>query len=269
MAVRFLRFASREEWLAYREAEPLGVGGSRLAELIGVGFKGPPTPRAGRRGLIAEQYAIERAADLLGCGLPERDVCFEDVAEPRDRGTLDAVLWEQAEVWEVKTIGLGWRRAWRDEIPLAQRAQAEWYAGHTGMPVRFILLFLADYEPEDPRAAALAAALDVDRVVRPDRDTFKAYKKLAAAWRQRKERGLDFIPAPVAEPLGLGVREGTDEEALLLARFAEAKAAAEKLPTLREEIRTCARGSAGIRAGGRTVLVNRRGSVRLLGDDNE
>lgn len=267
MAVRFLRFASRAEWLAYREAEPLGIGGSRLADLLGVGFKGPPPEATSRRGLMAEQYAIERAAELLGVEPPEREVCFECVEEPRNRGSLDALAWEQAEIWEVKTIGLGWRRAWRDGVPLAPQAQAEWYAGHVGWPVRFILLFLDDYEPADPRAAALAAALDVSRVVHPDPEKLAAYVKLAAAWRAR---GGPAVATPVDEHVGgSAIREGTDEEALLLARFAEAKLAAESLPDLKAEIRTCARGSAGIRAGGRTVLVNRRGSVRLLGDDDE
>lgn len=269
---RYLTFDSEAEWMAWREAIPYSVGGGKLVEILGLGFKTAIRKPQAQAGHDAEGMIVARACDLLGCPAPLRSVCVEDEEEPWMRGSLDALV-EDTEIWEIKLVGRGWAPDWRDGCAPKVRIQGLWYSTITGLPVRVIAVFLDDYAAPTTYAA-------LERAVRqgamrmwqfPLRDTLHDRMKLveaARAWREAMllQETPEAGPAVALVAAGAGrprVREATPEESKLLAEYDVALRAAARVEELKEQIRTCARGSAGLRGGGRLALVNSRGAVTL------
>ena len=109
---RYLRFPTEREWLAWRENIPFAVGGSRIVDIMGRGFKTPIKASQSTAGHAAEDLIVARACADLGCAV-ERGWCVEDDEEPWIRASLDALVPDQ-EVWEVKSVWKGWAPSWRD-----------------------------------------------------------------------------------------------------------------------------------------------------------
>lgn len=257
--------------MAWREAIPYSVGGGKLVEILGLSFKTAIRKPQAQAGHDAEGIIVARACDLLGCPAPLRSVCVEDEEEPWMRGSLDAVV-PDTEVWEIKLVGRGWAPEWRDGCALKVRVQALWYSTITGLPVRVIAVFLDDYAaPSTYAALELAVRQGAMRMWHfPMHETRAERMKLveaARAWRERMLTQEAPDPSPLvvvtSATTKLRVREATPEESRLMAELDEALRAAERVEELKEQIRTRARGSAGLRGGGRLALVNSRGAVSL------
>jgi hypothetical protein len=267
---KYLRFDSESEWLAWREATPYSVGGGKLVEILGIGFKTAIRPGQAKSGHEAEALIMERAANILMCEPPERGLCVEDEEEPWMRGSLDAVI-PETEVWEIKLVGRGWASKWADGCDPKVRVQGIWYSQITGLPLRVIAVFLDDYAvPKGANLETLIASSALRMWTFSLRETLEdrmALVETARAWRESMLTGDAQEPTPkILLPSGperRRVRQATPEECVLLARYDAALQASRDLELLKDQIRTCARGSAGLRGGGRLALVNGRGAVTL------
>lgn len=271
----YTRFGADEQdkWLKWREAVPFPVGGSRVVSILGDGFKTAIRPAQADAGHGAEPLIIARAAEDLGCEMPEQGWCAEDEEEPWMRASLDALIHDR-EIWEIKLVGRGWAvKDWRDGCARKVKTQAIWYSQITGLDARVIAVFLDDYgvAPGQLERAVSRGAMRVWEF--PHADTLRdrmALVDVARAWREAKiagrmslsaEEALDVaLPQPPERPR---IREATPDEVLLLAQYDAALSAAADAERLKAEIRTRARGCAGIEGGGRLALVDKRGAVKL------
>lgn len=267
---RYLSFTTEAEWMAWREAIPYSVGGGKLVEILGLGFKTPIRPQQARAGHDAEGMIIARACEVLECAAPLRGVCVEDEEEPWMRGSLDAHH-PDVEIWEIKLVGRGWAQDWRDGCAPKVRIQGIWYSQLTSLPVRVIAVFLDDYAaPTSHDALERAVRQGAMRMWEfPLKDTLTdrlALVDAARAWREAMlvgeapEPGEAMLVTSSPRPR---IRDASDEEVRLMAELDAALRASERVEILKEQIRTRARGSAGLRGGGRLALVNSRGAVTL------
>jgi len=269
---RYLRFQNEPEWLAWRENIPFAVGGSRIVDIMGRGFKTRIKASQASAGHAAEDLIVARACADLGCSV-ERGWCVEDEQEPWIRASLDALVPDQ-EVWEIKSVWKGWAPSWRDGCDEKVRIQVLWEMTITGLPGRVIAVFPDEYGagPQTHLERVIGRgrmemwefSLDATRADR------MALVDAARVWREVSLSGgtpepLNITLSP-ADPKPR-VREATPDEAMLIARYAATQRVAQEsaalLEDLKEQLRTCARGSAGIKGGGRTALVNRRGTVTI------
>ena len=263
----------QEKWRIWREDVPYPVGGSRIVSIMGDGFKTAIRPAQADAGHGAEPLILARAAEDLGCEMPEQGWCVEDEEEPWMRGSLDALIPDR-EIWEIKLVGRGWAvKDWRDGCARKVQIQALWYSQITGLDARVIAVFLDDYAvaPGQLERAVSRGAMRIWEY--PHADTLRermALVDVARAWREAKiagrmslsaEEALDLaLPQPPERPR---IREATPDEVILLAQYEAALTAAADVERLKAEIRTRARGCAGIEGGGRLALVDKRGAVKL------
>ncbi len=263
----------QDKWRIWREDVPFPVGGSRVVTILGDGFKTAIRPAQADAGHGAEPLILARAAADLGCPLPEQGWCVEDEEEPWMRGSLDALIPEQ-EIWEIKLVGRGWAaKDWRDGCARKVQIQALWYSQITGLDARVIAVFLDDYGVTlgNLERAVNRGAMRIWEYPHADtRAERMALVDVARAWREAKMQGrmslsaeeaLDVaLPQPPERPR---IREATPAEVILLAQYDAALTAAADVERLKAEIRTRARGCAGIEGGGRLALVDKRGAVKL------
>lgn len=295
MAAPF-RLHRPENWRAWREAAPFGaVGGSDVARILGVHtFKGTPAQAHADQGHRLEPLILARLhAFLVAMGqtdLPafEQGWVAESLEDPRDRGSLDGlahVASVPVAVGEAKAVFLGQRQHWRAGTTHARmnglaryvECQALHYINLLDVPCYVAALVLPGYDlgGMPPEAAILLGELRV-WVLTPERTrgAREAIRDCIAAWR---EAGCpESMPAlgAFAERMRPQVLPGSFDDALLLARFMDARAqleqhqdaatrAREDLGACRDEIRARVGDQRGIVAGGRIATVDRRGTVRV------
>lgn len=269
---RYLRFPTEREWLAWRENIPFAVGGSRIVDIMGRGFKTPIKASQSTAGHAAEDLIVARACADLGCAV-ERGWCVEDDEEPWIRASIDALVPDQ-EVWEIKSVWKGWAPSWRDGCDEKVRIQVLWEMTITGLPGRVIAVFPDEYgagpQTHLERVIGRGRMEMWEFSLEATRADRMALVDAARVWREVSLSGATPEPMAIAltpQDPRPRIREATPDEAMLIAEFAATQRtlqdASARLEVLKERLRTCARGSAGIKGGGRVALVDRRGTVKI------
>lgn len=290
-----------ENWRAWRESGPWGsVGGSDVARIMDdYPFKSRPQQNHADQGHALEPLILARLHAYLaavGARVPpfEQGWVAERRGEPRDRASLDGLSHEDGVpvlVGEGKAVFLGQRHLWRpgagnaraDGLARYVEYQASWYADIVGVPVYVAALFLPAFDlgGMPPEAAIQLASLQVWKVDPCETEAARAaIRDMVAAWR---EAGCpETVPSRgrVADPPRPAILPGTWADAVLLARYercradleaarAESSHHSEELDAIKAEIRARVGDQRGLRAGGRTATVNKKGAVQVARDHRD
>lgn len=292
-----------DDWRAWRASGPPGsVGGSDVARIMGdYPFRSRPDQDHADQGHALEPLILDRLHAYLravGEDVPpfEQGWVAERADEPRDRASLDGLSHRDGVpvlVGEGKAVFLGQRHLWRpvgpggegrarqDGLARYVEYQALWYADVVGVPVYVAALMLPvfDLGGMPPEAALHLAALHVWRVDPSETEAERAaLRDVVAAWREAGCPESAPTAVRVEEPERPRVLPGTWADAVLLARYerargdleaarAEAAAHSEDLDAIKAAIRARVGDQRGLRAGGRTATVDKRGSVRVTSDN--